>query len=149
MIAVLFLAAAAVPAQPLEVLGADFRAEAVSPDGQIVSAPAERLPNLPGLCYRWTLRVTPADRLVQVEERLELPAPATQWGGVDGNDESPTKLSEKGRVGTTPLFASLRSGEIGNGWCIAEGDPDGDYRITVSFEGRVLHRFRFFVGDTR
>jgi hypothetical protein len=149
LIETVFIAAAAAAAQPIAVLKADFRAETVSPDGQLLSASVTRLPNIPGLCYRWTLTVEPSDRVVRLVERFELPAPAQQWGGVDGNDESPTKLSEQGRVGTTPLFVSLRSGEIGNGWCIAEGDPDGIYRITVSYEGNVLHRFRFTIGEAR
>ena len=76
---------------------------------------------------------------------MELPASPATWGGVDGNDTSPTRLSENGRVGVTPLIVALKSGRISNGWCIAEGEPPGPYRITVSQDGKPLARFDFTI----
>lgn len=148
MIALLMLLAQAseqVPVQ-FEVIGHALLAEVTDEDGTVTSVPAERMPNSEALCYRWVLKVKPVDAVVQIEERMELPAPA-DWGGSERDPEDPTRISADGRVATTPIFFSLKSGQISHSWCLDESDPGGAYTIAISHQNRLLHRFRFTVVD--
>lgn len=153
--AVLLLTAAvpAVPAlaaegaeAPLTVLGTDFIVEIADENGDIIRHSSTRVPLVPDAsCFRWQIRVAPARRVIPIVELFELPAPPGQWTGAEDMADSPTRTSDNGRIATTDIMAPLNKGLIEHGWCIAEGDPPGRYRITVSEGGRLLHRFQFTV----
>ncbi len=40
----------------------------------------------------------------------------------------------------------IEDGELSNAWCVAEGDPQGAYSISVYTGEKLLHRFDFTVG---
>ena len=44
---------------------------------------------------------------------------------------------------TTALSLVPDNGWISHGWCVAEGDPEGAYRIEVSRGDTLLHAFDF------
>lgn len=143
-VAALQAGAAAAEEPRVKVLGHDFVVQATDQSGRRAELRTERVPNRAGICYRWSLRVKPEARIATILERFELPAGAPAWNVADG---STTIVSADGRSADTTLQLPLALGEIGNGWCVAEGDPEGRHSITVSAGGRVLHRFDFVVGD--
>jgi len=131
---------------PLTVLDTDFIVEIADENGDIIRHSSTRVPLVPDAsCFRWQIKVAPALRVVPIVELFELPAAPGQWTGVEDMADSPTRTSDDGRIATTDIMAPLNKGLIEHGWCIAEGDPPGRYRITVSEGGRLLHRFQFTV----
>ncbi len=141
-----FAAAAEGEAASLVVLDTDFIVEIADENGDIIRHSSTTVPLVPdSSCFRWQIKVAPAMRVVPIVELFELPSPPGQWTGVEDMTESPTRTSADGRVATTDIMAPLNKGLIEHGWCIAEGDPAGRYRITVSENGRLLHRFQFTV----
>lgn len=101
---------------------------------------ARSVPNRPGeVCYDWTITVARQKRTVDVVETFILPAPAP-WG-IDEGDGT-TVAADRSRA-VTRLTADLSNGRIGHSWCVAEGDPSGDYRIEVTVDGVTLGTFAF------
>lgn len=155
ILAAILLPMAAVPAlaaedqgmdAPLTVLSTDFIVEIADENGDIIRHSSTQVPLVPeASCFRWQIKVAPALRVVPIVELFELPASPGQWTGAEDVADSPTRTSDNGRVATTDIMAPLNKGLIEHGWCIAEGDPPGRYRITVSEGGRLLHRFSFTV----
>ena len=143
--ALLLLAAA--PA-PITVTDARFFSESVGPDGVAVYVESDVIAYAPEVsCYRWSLAIAPMPGVRTIRERFTLPAPAEQWGGVDRNPESPTRLSAARDAAVTDMIVPLTRGEITNGWCVTEGDPQGPHVIEVLDGARLLHRFEFTVGE--
>ena len=131
---------------PLVVLDTDFLVEIADDNGDIIRHSSTEVPLVPDAsCFRWQIKVAPVLRVVPIVELFELPAPPGQWVGAEDVADSPTRTSDNGRIATTDIIAPLNRGLIEHGWCIAEGDPPGRYRITVSEGGRLLHRFQFTV----
>jgi hypothetical protein len=118
----------------------------VQPDGsrgvhEIESGGA--IPNLPeASCYTWVLNFAPVAGEVAIEELLELPASAPNWNALGR-----TQVSEDRKSGRTALIVDGGAGEARNGWCVAEDDPEGRYRFTISSAGAVVARITFFVGQ--
>lgn len=147
--ATLLLIGAAAPATDLvSVRKADFFYDRPTMGGFIESVATTHIPYEPIMsCYRWVLRVEPQHRLVPLREVFQLPAPAKQWGGVDGDPESPTSVAGDRSGATTQLLDSIEDGELSNSWCVADGDPQGAYTISVFAGEQLLHRFDFTVGS--
>ena len=148
---VLFVAAVASVAQAaprLKVTGTSFVAEHIADDGTVQAIETTRVPHVPDRsCYRWTVRVAPGEGAVRVHELFELPGRAMQWK-VDDPARS-TMLSPDRGAAVTALTLDRASGEITNQWCVAAGDPEGEYRISVVAGKQLLHRFVFTVGRAR
>lgn len=138
------LLAAAPPAR-IEVTGTRFLAQRASEAG-LETVESNRIAHAPGeSCYRWEIDHKPRPGVRALRERLTLPAPAISWGGVDGNPESASKVAKNRDLADTELILPLTTGTIGNGWCVAEGDPRGRYSIEVFDGRRRLKRFDFRV----
>jgi hypothetical protein len=129
----------------IDVRGAHFLVfDASRPDAPRETTDVPYRPNR--ACYHWVLRVAPEQRDVVVRELFELPAPAEQWNPDPGGT---TVVGRDGSRAATEITDSIADGEIGHGWCVAEGDPSGDHRIRVYEGDRLLHEFRFRVlGET-
>ncbi|PSJ40610.1 hypothetical protein [Allosphingosinicella deserti] len=135
------LAQAGSDASAIRVLGADFFASDSEHPG---SAPVStrQIAHRPGSsCYEWVVRVMPVARSVTVREVFRLPSAAPQWGV----DPARTQVSDDGRESVTEIAEDLSDGMISNGWCVAEGDPVGRYRISVFDGDRLIQRFDFEV----
>lgn len=96
-------------------------------------------------CYQWRIRLELGDKLVSTTEVFTLPAVPKQWGGIDGNEYSSSKISSDRKVSETTLFYKPKEGWISHGWCVAEGDPTGRYSIKVLIGDRLIHEFEFRV----
>jgi len=90
-------------------------------------------------CYGWELGFEPVTGTVELDEVLKLPGPG-QWNGdansvVDADEDSArTHLQFDGQYG----FAS-------HSWCVAEGDPEGQYVFTLFFKGKQIGQLPFRV----
>ena len=102
-------------------------------------APGGTVPNAVGTCYGWLLRIAPARAERRFEERLILPEASSHWGG-DGS-----KVADDRRSATSAIVAKGGASAVDNAWCVAEGDPDGEYAFVVSEGGKVVGRGAFFL----
>lgn len=107
--------------------------------GQIVRN-ARSVPNRPGtICYDWVVIVAPQQRVVEAVETFVLPAPAP-WNLAESDD---TKVAADQTRAVTHVAEDLSDGRITHGWCVAAGDPPGDYRIEVAVDGAKIATFAF------
>ena len=132
--------ALAQPASGQTVLESDFTITVPNASGDPVVESTTLVPLLDGTCYDWHLRLGKVKGAVEVTEFYTLPA-APQTGGL--SEGSLTVLSEDQRTATTPLSLTPQDGWIASGWCVSEGDPEGDYTIEVRAGDKVLETFAF------
>jgi len=95
-------------------------------------------------CYDWALYLRDATTTATVEETFILPAAPAHWPA------SPQmELREGGRIAvsrlTLPITGGWPGGWISHGWCVAAGDPEGEYVIEVRKDNQLLHRYCFLV----
>jgi len=86
--------------------------------------------------YGWVAEM-PSSAEVVVIDTISLPKPATIW-------PKTMVVTEDGRVGTETRHQTPTANRLSHFWTIAEGDPVGDYELTVSINS-VVNRFRFRV----
>jgi len=121
----------------------NFYAESAGPDGKVTQIETTRVPYIVDTsCYRWTIAFTAGQGDRQFTERFTLPDSASSWGDTEGEA---TTVSRDRRVAVTKVFADLSEGLVTHGWCVAAGDPLGQYRIEVFDGKRLLKRFDFKV----
>jgi len=125
-----------------EVTDADFYATTRAGDRV---EPTDRILYRPGdSCWEWVVYVEPVDRERSFTEVLRLPAPAPDWTSEDTPDFHVQVAPDRPSASVQHGLAAGEN-EIGGSWCIAAGDPLGDYRITVSEGEREIMRFDFHV----
>src|SRR5262245_15511656 len=87
-----------------------------TPQGEVVRE-TRHIPYRPReSCFSWVLMIEPAERDRQFGERLQLPAPATSFGGDAGVEVNVSDDHTSAQV-----EHSLKAGEseLGGSWCIA------------------------------
>ena len=137
---VLLAIAAAVAATPTPAAPKVVDASFVFIQGGTVTE-SNKVPLLPGeVCFEWRLRLDVFDALVKYTEVFILPAAPEIW---ETNPEAESDISADGLVSTTSNVDKLVDGWLRHGWCVAEGDPLGDYRMEISIEGTLVHTFEF------
>lgn len=139
VVAILALAS---PAVSQSVLESDFTIAVPLPSGETLNESTTLVPLLADTCYYWHLRLGKVKGDVDVTEIYTLPAAPADWNL--GGDSTIT-LSDDQRTATSALSLTPEDGWIGSGWCVAEGDPEGDYSFDIMSGGRLLHRFEFEV----
>ena len=139
------LAAAAEAAPDLRLTNASFVAERTGDDEEVIATATTHLPYDPDRsCYRRTLRFAPGEGEVRVRELFELPGRTAYWAEEPGRGHA---VSPDRAAAITDLLLGRSTGELTNLWCVATGDPRGEYRISVVPGKRLLHRFVFTVGE--
>jgi len=94
------------------------------------------VPFLPGRSAYGYVVEMPSSNEVVVTETLAFPKAATVW-------PSDMTVSDNGRVGTVSRRRIPKNNKVSNAWIISEGDPTGDYELTVSINNEIHHlRFR-------
>jgi hypothetical protein len=88
--------------------------------------------------YGYVLRVA-TSQTVRITEILTLPAKPQIW------PQGPSVvISKDGRTMTsTREIQPNNEGLIANSWTVAEGDPSGDYELTILREGKLVATFHF------
>jgi hypothetical protein len=89
-------------------------------------------------CYGWVLYFEPVDGTVELDEILALPAPAAEWGG-----DATSTVAEDAQSARTHLRFDGESGVATHSWCVAEGDPEGQYVFTVFHRKKKLGQLPF------
>lgn len=139
---IIAMLALASPALGQSVLESDFTVAVPLPSGETVNESTTLVPLLTGTCYYWHLRLGKVKGDVAVTEIYTLPEAPADWNL--GSDSAIT-LSDDQRIATSTLTLVPEDGWIGSGWCVAEGDPEGDYSFEIMSGDRLLQRFEFEV----
>lgn len=127
----------------LRVLETDFTSQLLQPDGSEVEQSTTMIPLIPDIsCFQWTIKVDSTD-VLRIKEILKLPAAPESWGEADTNEFSPTVTSADRKTAVTVVFMPAKDGVLTNRWCVAAGDPAGQYSIEVLHEGQSLKTFDF------
>jgi hypothetical protein len=92
------------------------------------------------VCFEWQLKLDVTDGPLTFTEVFILPAAPETWEIEPGTNN---EISDNGMTSTTTDVAQVIGGWITHGWCLAEGDPLGDYRMEISVEGTLVHTFLF------
>jgi len=137
IVAVLALAQ---PALAQTVLESDFTISVPNGSGEPVVESTTLVPLLAGTCYNWHLRLGKVKGDVEVTEIYTLPAVPETWGLSEG---SAIVVSDDKLSATSTLSLTPEQGWIASGWCVSEGDPEGDYTFEIKSGDRVLETFAF------
>ena len=140
LLSTLILVALAQPALAQTVLESDFTISVPTGSGDPVVESTTLVPLLAGTCYNWHLRLGKVKGDVEVTEIYTLPAAPETWGLSEGSTivVSDDKLSATSTLSLTP-----EDGWIASGWCVSDGDPEGDYTFEIRSGDRVLETFAF------
>lgn len=140
LLSTLILVALAQPALAQTVLESDFTISVPNGSGDPVVESTTLVPLLAGTCYNWHLRLGKVKGDVAVTEIYTLPAVPETWGLSEGSSVvvSDDKLSATSTLSLTP-----EDGWIASGWCVSEGDPEGDYSFEIRSGDKLLETFEF------
>jgi hypothetical protein len=140
LLSTLILVALAQPALAQTVLESDFTISVPNGEGEPVVESTTLVPLLAGTCYDWHLRLGKVKGDVAVTEIYTLPAAPDTWGLSEG---SSIVVSDDKLSATSTLLLTPEDGWIASGWCVTEGDPEGDYSFEIRSGDKVLHTFEF------
>lgn len=143
LLSVVGILALAQPALAQSVLESDFTISVPRAPGQPdVVESSTLVPLLDGTCYTWRLRLGKTKGAVEITEIYTLPAAPQSWGL---GEDSGIVVSKDKLTATSPLSLVPLEGWIENGWCVSDGDPEGDYSFDIMAGDELLHRFEFEV----
>jgi hypothetical protein len=86
-----------------------------------------------GKTFGWRIQL-PCIGPVEYTETMKLPAPG-DWRTLDPVTNRETTISKDGTVATTHDWVACYDGWIEHTWSLAEGDPPGDWTITIDIAG--------------
>jgi hypothetical protein len=130
-----------------EVLKSLFLVSVKNNDGQWVTKKSRIVPLVPNRsCYRWAIRTNSSKALVKFKEVFELPIAPKIWGGAE-NEFKTSRTTNQRKTAVTERFFTLKNGWVENSWCVADGDPEGRYKIDVWLDGKFASTFKFKVID--
>lgn len=129
------------PALAQSVLDSDFTISVPRAPGQADIVESTTLvPLLAGTCYTWHLRLSKVKGSVAITEIYTLPAVPATWGL---GEDSTIVVSDDQLTASSALSMTPEDGWIASGWCVSDGDPEGDYSFEIKAGKRLLHRFDF------
>ncbi len=128
------------PAFGQSVIDRDFTISVPNGQGDPIIESTTLVPLLDGTCFHWHLRFGKTKGPIEVVELYSLPSAPKIWGL---GENSQTVLSKDRRSATTPRSLVPDQGWIGHGWCVTEGDPEGDYSFEIRRGDELLGRFDF------
>ena len=99
------------------------------------------VPRVAEQAFGWRMRAEGPARPVQWVEKIRLPRAPESWEGLA--DSPDVTVSEDGRTVTTRGESLPGDQFVGNVWYVSDGDPVGDYELTVEFEDGRKASFRF------
>ena len=140
LLSILSLVALAQPALAQTVLESDFTISVPNGEGEPVVESTTLVPLLAGTCYNWHLRLGKVKGDVAVTEIYTLPSAPETWGLSEGSN---IVVSDDKMSATSTLSLTPEDGWIGSGWCVSEGDPEGDYSFEIKAGDKVLETFEF------
>ena len=143
----LAVASASGAAGAAEVVESRFETEFIR-GGETYTTDDRLVPNLPdAACYHWYLKFDPATKTeVTLVERLTLPEPLAAWTDYVNDPASTTQVNADAMGAVTRVVQTPdEDGWVTHGWCVAEGDPNGQHNITVTLDGVEVGNWDFAV----
>ena len=95
-------------------------------------------------CYGWQIKVPSDANLINLREEFMLPNEPSFWSG-ENNEFATNRIVNNRRTSITERFVTPDKGWVENEWCVAKGDPEGDYLIKVYFDDQFIQKFDFEV----
>ena len=96
-------------------------------------------------CYRWEIELDTYLVAIPTKEILILPETPKVWSADEGVEGKQT-LHHDNKISVIEEDIKVVNGMIESMWCVAEGDPTGDYKIEVYIKGVLVKSFSFVVG---
>jgi hypothetical protein len=129
----------------LEITKSYMRFSGYKQNGDEISYKTNNIPYLiNNSCYHWVIHFTPGVGTMEIDEEVQLPAPAPLWGS---DPDNPSIISPDKSSAITRRTINLADGMATNGWCVAKGDPKGAYSYTLRYKSEILTRLDFTVGN--
>lgn len=131
------------PDSPIPILESSFYVGIRnSKDEEFVWTESNLVPSIPdNSCYSWEIELDTELISIPIKEILFLPEKPKSWG-----DRDDMTLLHDNRISVTKKVLEVDRGVITNMWCVAEGDPTGNYKIEVYIKGVLAESFNFMVG---
>jgi hypothetical protein len=135
------------PDSPIPIISSKFLVGIRnSKDEEIAWAESDFVPLIPDKsCYSWEIQLDTELISVPTKEILILPETPKMWGREEGAEGGQT-LHHDNKISIVDKDIKVVDGIIDSSWCVAEGDPIGDYRIEVYIKGVLAESFSFVVG---
>lgn len=132
--------ALAQPALAQTVLESDFTITVPNGSGEPIIESTTLVPLLAGTCYDWQLRLAKTKGAVEITEIYTLPAVPESWGI---KEDGSVVVSEDKLSAISTMTLTPEDGWIWHGWCVTDGDPEGDYGFEIKAGDKVLGTFEF------
>lgn len=127
------------------VEGPYFYFSVTSENGSLREIRSRVVPNVPRhVCYGWRMRLQNSAKLVQFTEEFSLPSEPDYWSN-ENNSYATNAISNDRKKSITKRFVLPQDGWIGNGWCVAKGDPNGTYSMKIFVSGVAIKEIDFEV----
>ena len=107
---------------------------------------SEFVPLIPdNSCYSWAIQLDTERVAIPIKEIFILPDKPKVWSYEKG-DEGDQTLHNDNKISIKEKEIKVENGIISQTWCVAEGDPTGNYKIDVYIKGVLAESFSFMVG---
>ncbi|WNJ99973.1 peptidoglycan-binding domain-containing protein [Thalassospiraceae bacterium LMO-JJ14] len=115
-------------------------------NGEMKLFDSTRVPfNTENSCYGWRMRINGISGSIKMREILRLPSkPLGGWPVITDGSKKVTPSSD-GKSAVTDMMLEIKDDMVSHVWCIAEGDPIGDYSIDVFLDDVFVETFDFEV----
>jgi hypothetical protein len=135
------------PDSPIPIISSKFLVGIRnSKDEEIAWTESDFVPLIPGKsCYRWEIELDTYLVSIPTKEIFILPETPKVWSADEGVEGKQT-LHHDNKISITEEDIKVVNGTIESMWCVAEGDPIGDYKIEVHIKGVLVKSFSFVVG---
>lgn len=142
----ILLASAAIRAQSVDILDAEFGVFDASNPAELVFEPTRVVPLRAGQRYGWIIRLRTRLRSVAVREEYVLPNAGTD-AGPRGDLKHESRLTiplpRRNQVSQRQLAPS--NGQIIGEWAVGPGEPPGRRHLQVIVEGNLAASFDYEV----
>lgn len=93
-------------------------------------------------CYSWEIELDTYLVAIPTKEILILPETPKVWSANEGEQT----LYHDNKISVLEGNIKVEDRIITSTWCVAEGDPAGNYKLEVYIKGVLLETFSFVVG---
>ncbi len=133
-------------APEIQIYESNFVSYLILPDGSERDNNSRIVPNIAKKsCFGWLIKHKRRPGIAQITETLTLPSVPTEWANADKDTFAPTIINPDRKSATVNHKVALDKGEFTSIWCIAKGDPSGEYFFEVRHGKTLLAYFDFVV----
>jgi hypothetical protein len=135
------------PDSPIPIISSKFYVGIrSSKDKEFVWTESNLVPSIPdNSCYSWEIELDTYLASIPIKEIFILPERPKAWNYKEDSEGEQT-LQYDNKVSIIEKISEVKNRIIANTWCVAEGDPTGNYKIEVYIKGVLAESFSFMVG---